>query len=172
MATAAQFPGQGGTVQFSEGVDVGYRGFEASGQTPLFPFGFGLSYTSFSYTSPSVEVASVGGHPVVSASVKVTNTGHRSGADVAQLYLGQPASADEPSRQLEAFARVALAPASRSGCASRSESDQLGYYATGSHRFEVAAGRYRISMGDSSALAGLPVTAGFALSHPTTLPPG
>ena len=75
VATAAQFPGTGGTVQFTEGVDVGYRGFEASETSPLFPFGYGLSYTTFSYTSPEVDVTSHHGLPTVHASVLVTNTG-------------------------------------------------------------------------------------------------
>ncbi len=170
VATAAQFPGTGGTVQFTEGVDVGYRGFEASGTSPLFPFGYGLSYTTFSYTSPEVDVTSHHGLPTVHASVLVTNTGGRAGADVAQLYLGEPGSADEPARQLEAFARVPLDPGQSRRVSFTLQGLQLGYYSTAKHRWEISAGRYRIRMGDSSALSGLPVSVAFKLDHGSALP--
>ena len=107
-STAAQWPGQNGTVQYSEGVDVGYRWYDSQGLTPLFPFGFGLSYTSFKFSNLQVGSLTAGGAATVSATV--TNTGSRAGADVAQLYVTDPAASGEPPRQLEGFSRVSLQP--------------------------------------------------------------
>lgn len=88
VSSPAQFPGTDGRVDYSEGVDVGYRWYDATGTTPLFPFGFGLSYTTFLYSNPEVRVQVRDGRPQVTASVLITNTGNTSGTDVAQLYLG------------------------------------------------------------------------------------
>src|SRR5262249_36721910 len=79
------------TVTYAEGIDVGYRWYDAMGQTPLFPFGYGLSYTTFRYSGLRVTPAG-GGHGVL-VRVRVTNTGPRAGADVVELYVGMPASA-------------------------------------------------------------------------------
>ncbi|HEV2934196.1 MAG TPA: glycoside hydrolase family 3 C-terminal domain-containing protein, partial [Streptosporangiaceae bacterium] len=108
-STTAQFPGNGSTVQYSEGIDVGYRWYDANSLAPLFPFGFGLSYTQFSYSNLQVSPASVDGTGDVTVSATVTNTGTRAGSDVAQLYLGDPSAAGEPPRQLAGFQRVTLA---------------------------------------------------------------
>ncbi|HLK41815.1 MAG TPA: glycoside hydrolase family 3 C-terminal domain-containing protein, partial [Thermoleophilia bacterium] len=83
--TTAQWPGTNGQVQYSEGVDVGYRWYDAKKLTPLFPFGYGLSYTSFSFSNLSISPLVKGGAATVTATV--TNTGSREGADVAQLYV-------------------------------------------------------------------------------------
>jgi beta-glucosidase len=106
-ATAAQWPGQGGQVQYSEGVNVGYRWYDATGRTPLFPFGFGLSYTTFSYANLAVSTPDGAGN--VAVAFDVTNTGTRAGAEVPQVYVGQPA-AGEPPRSLRGFTRVTLTP--------------------------------------------------------------
>jgi beta-glucosidase len=106
-ATTAQWPGTNGTVQYSEGLDVGYRWYDAQNVTPLFPFGCGLSYTSFSYSNLHVGALSNGQATVT---VTVTNTGSRAGTDVAQLYVGDPASVGEPLHQLKGFQRVTLTP--------------------------------------------------------------
>ena len=109
-STPAQFPGTNGTVQYSEGVDVGYRWYDHQHLTPLFPFGFGLSYTRFAFSGLRVGPQSVDGVHDVRVSATVTNVGSRSGADVAQLYLGDPRSTGEPPRELVGFQRVRLDP--------------------------------------------------------------
>ena len=96
-STFLEYPGDGMTVNFNEGVLVGYRFYDAKNQQPLFPFGFGLSYTTFRYSD--LQVAHASGHDVT-VRVKVANTGARDGAEVAQLYLGFPTAAEEPPRQL------------------------------------------------------------------------
>jgi beta-glucosidase len=109
-ASPSRFPGINGKVLYSEGVDVGYRWYDAKGIQPLFPFGFGLSYTTFAYSGLQVSPRAVTGVQPVRVSFTVTNTGHRAGSDVAQAYLGDPASSGEPPRQLAGFRRVTLGP--------------------------------------------------------------
>ncbi|MEA5364105.1 glycoside hydrolase family 3 C-terminal domain-containing protein [Amycolatopsis sp., V23-08] len=104
--TPEQFPGVNGVATYSEGLQIGYRWFDAQGKTPLFPFGYGLSYTTFAFSGLSVRNTGDG----ATATFTVRNTGRRAGAEVAQLYLGFPAAAGEPPRQLKGFERVQLAP--------------------------------------------------------------
>jgi beta-glucosidase len=167
----AQFPGTGGTVDYAEGVDVGYRWYDSTGTTPLFPFGYGLSYTTFRYSDPKVQVRIRSGHPTVEVTVRATNTGDRSGADVAQLYLGQPAVAENPPRQLEAFRRLSLAPGTSETLSFTLSDKQLAYFDASGDTWRVAPGTYRVWMGDSSALAQLPATSGFRLLRSVTLGP-
>ena len=89
-STPAQFPGVGGKVQYSEGIDVGYRWYDAKNLTPLFPFGYGLSYTSFAFSDLRVTRRSWPARARVQVTARVTNTGRRAGSEVAQLYLGDP----------------------------------------------------------------------------------
>jgi beta-glucosidase len=156
VSSREQFPGIDGKVDYSEGVDVGYRWYDATGTTPLFPFGFGLSYTTFRYGDPKVQVRRRRGQPMVTATVRVTNTGPRAGADVVQLYLGQPPVAANPPRQLEAFRRVSLEAGQSRSVTFTLRASQLAYYDAASGSWRVAAGTYRIWMGDSSALSDLP----------------
>src|SRR5581483_9663408 len=88
-----QFPGVNGEVEYSEGVDVGYRWYDANNVKPLFPFGFGLSYTRFSYSNVRIGRGAANGVSDIQVTAKVTNTGNRAGADVAQLYLSDPPAA-------------------------------------------------------------------------------
>ena len=169
VSTPAQFPGIAGRVDYSEGVDVGYRWYDSTGTKPLFPFGFGLSYTSFRYSSPSVHVASDHGRPIVTASVRVANTGSRRGTDVAQLYLTQPTNADEPPRQLEAFQRVSLGTATSKTVTFTLKGLQLAHYDASVGTWQIASGTYRASMGDSSASAQLPVHADFRIGRSVDL---
>ncbi|MCO6008077.1 glycoside hydrolase family 3 C-terminal domain-containing protein [Actinoallomurus purpureus] len=105
-STAAQWPGQNGTVQYSEGLNVGYRWYDAKNKTPMFPFGHGLSYTTFGYKNLTVGTPDSSGN--VAVGFDVTNTGSRAGAEVAQVYVGQPSSTGEPPKNLRGFSRVAL----------------------------------------------------------------
>jgi len=164
IATPAQFPGTGTAVEYSEGVNVGYRWYEATGTTPLFPFGFGLSYTTFRYGAATAQVRKRNGKPVVTTTVRVTNTGQRAGADVAQLYLGQPPAAGNPPRQLEGFQRISLAPGASETVTFTLGTKQLDYYNATGTAWRAASGAYQVWMGDSSALAQLPAHAQFHLS--------
>ena len=93
-----------GTTVYDEGVLVGYKWFDAKGEEPLFPFGYGLSYTSFAFSDLTVRPSGDG----LVASVRVTNTGKRAGADVAQLYVAGPEWSE--LRRLAGYAKVTLDP--------------------------------------------------------------
>lgn len=142
----AQWPGIGLTSSYSEGLQVGYRFNHATGTKPLFPFGFGLSYTSYSYRRAAV-VHRGSGYIV---SVVVTNTGHRVGTDVVQVYLTHPQAAHEPPGQLAAFADVILNPGE----------SQLVNLTIGDKQLEtfqdrgwtMVPGKYRIAVGNSSTI--------------------
>lgn len=104
--TPATYPGTNGTVSYDEGIAVGYRYYDAKGQQPRFPFGHGLSYTTFAHGS--LEAAYDRTARLITLSVTVTNTGRRQGTDVVQVYATLPAAAGAEPRRLVAFRKVTL----------------------------------------------------------------
>ncbi len=147
-ASAAQWPGVGGQVQYSEGLDVGYRWYDAKGIAPRFPFGFGLSYTTFRFGNLRI---SKGLGRSVRVSADITNTGRRSGADVVQLYVGAPASTGEPPWQLKGFEKVQVAPGQTRHLTFELAATAFAQWDTTANGWVVGAGAYRIGIGDSSA---------------------
>jgi beta-glucosidase len=135
------------TVTYTEGIDVGYRWYDAMGQTPLFPFGYGLSYTTFRYSG--LQVAPAGRGAVVR--VRVTNTGQRAGADVVELYVGMPASTGEPPRQLKGFAKVDLAPGAAAVVSVTLGPSALSIWDGGGGGWVLRPGTYRAMIGDSAS---------------------
>ncbi len=120
-ATTAQFPGVWGpppfwsndqalSPEYTEGLQMGYRWFEANGVKPMFPFGFGLSYTTFAYSGLSVVpgVNAQSRQPVLTVTYTITNTGNREGAESSQVYVTLPGVAGEPSKRLVGFHKVDL----------------------------------------------------------------
>ncbi|HUE26933.1 MAG TPA: glycoside hydrolase family 3 C-terminal domain-containing protein, partial [Solirubrobacteraceae bacterium] len=142
-----QYPGVNGQVDHSEGLLLGYRWYTAKRIAPLFPFGFGLSYTSFRFSKLSVASTRSG------AVVRFTlaNTGRVSGADVAQVYIGDPPATGEPPEQLAGFARVALGAGGRTKVAIPVAERSFAYWRTATGRWTVAPGCYAVMVGDSSA---------------------
>jgi beta-glucosidase len=171
VSSPSQYPGTNGQVDYSEGLDVGYRGYDAENITPLFPFGYGLSYTTFAYSNLSITQGAGTSLGDVKVSATVTNTGSLAGADVAQLYVGDPASIGEPPRQLEGFQKVTLSPGHSAPVHFTLTPEDLSYYDTsaggGAGAFAVAPGSYQVYVGDSSASANLPLTGSFAISAST-----
>jgi beta-glucosidase len=160
--TPQQFPGTGNLVDYSEGIDVGYRWYQSKGLTPLFPFGFGLSYTKFAFSNLSVSAFNASHVATVTATV--TNVGSVAGTDVAQLYVGDPAGTGEPPWQLKGFRRVNLAPGASASVTFTVPVHDLtswrgpgvgGYPTTASATeadgWEAPAGSYSVGVGDSSA---------------------
>ena len=143
-----QWPGVNGTVQYSEGVLVGYRWYTTRHLAPLFPFGAGLSYTSFAFSRLAVRPGPGGGFVV---SADVTNTGSRAGADVAQLYVGDPASTGEPAEQLKGFQRVTLRPGQTRAVSFTVGRNAFAWWNQQASRWTVTPGRYALMVGDSSA---------------------
>jgi len=182
-STTAQFPGNGSTVQYSEGVDVGYRWYDAKDVTPLFPFGFGLSYTRFAFSHLSVSRSATDGTQDVRVSAVVTNTGHRAGSEVAQLYLADPSGTGEPPRQLAGFQRVSLAPGASARVSFDVTPQAMSWWSDPASGWTQTAGHYQVYVGDSSALTGLPLRGSFSMaatpgarqvtvSAPATVAPG
>jgi beta-glucosidase len=178
-STPQQFPGVNGQVDYSEGIDVGYRHYDATGETPLFPFGFGLSYTHFVFShlritpgsvqnassNPGTTACKCNGQSTheVTVSATVTNTGKVAGADVAQLYLGDPRVAGEPPRQLKAFARVHLAPGESKTVQFTLNGHDLSYWDDAANGWVVPDGRFGVFVGDSSAPSDLPLQGDFSV---------
>jgi beta-glucosidase len=158
--TPQQWPGVNGVATYSEGLNVGYRYDDATGQTPLFPFGFGLSYTTFAFSSLRVHGGSAGR---VEISARVTNTGSRAGTEVAQLYVGDPSSIGEPPRQLRGFQQVTLKPGESESVRFTLTGSSVAYWDTATSAWAVAPGAYQVFVGDSSALADLPLQGSFTL---------
>jgi len=152
-STTAQWPGSNGTVQYSEGVLVGYRWYTTRHVTPLFPFGAGLSYTSFAFSRLGVR-SGPGGRVTVTAAI--TNTGSRAGADVAQVYVGDPAATGEPAEQLKGFQRVTLAPGQTRLVSFTLDRRAFAWWDEKAGGWTVTPGRYRLMVGDSSV--SLPLT--------------
>jgi len=142
-----EYPGDGKNANYSEGVLVGYRWYDAKSQTPLFPFGFGLSYTTFQYSGGRVEHKS-GDDATVS--VRVTNSGKREGSEVVQLYVGFPAEAGDAPRQLKGFSRVDLKPGESKVVTMNLNQESLSAWDEGTHDWRVYPGKYTVNVGASS----------------------
>jgi hypothetical protein len=131
---------------YSEGLLVGYRWYDAKKIAPLFPFGFGLSYSTFAYGQLGVAPTPAG-PALATVSVAVTNTGRRSGADVPQLYIADPTSTGEPPKQLKGYQKVILAPGEAGHVSFPIDARALSYWSTAVHGWRVARGCYGILIG-------------------------
>ena len=163
-ASPERFPGVGGRVLYSEGLLVGYRWYDANDIPPLFPFGFGLSYTRFTFSGLRVEPGSAGGSDTIRVSARITNVGSRAGADVAQLYLGDPPAAGEPPRQLVGFEKVSLALGQSRQVVFTITPRDTWWWDDAAHGWNQSTGTYRVFVGDSSALADLPLRSAFEIT--------
>ena len=146
----AKYPGVGENVTYKEGVLVGYRWYDANYVTPAYPFGRGLSYTTFSYSPMRVTAAPGGGANV---SFDVRNTGSRAGTDVPQLYVGIPQpspSVVEPPRELKGFQKVALKPGGVAHVTIPLDQRSLSYWDVNSESWQVTPGCYGLELGHSS----------------------
>ncbi|MFG2086235.1 MULTISPECIES: beta-glucosidase [unclassified Spirillospora] len=144
-ANPAQYPGVDETIALSEGVMVGYRHYDARGITPRFPFGHGLSYTTFGYSGLEAGTESV--------QVTVTNTGRRAGIAVPQLYIGMPSpgvDVPQPPKQLKGYTKVALAPGESTRVTFPLSPRSFAYWNEGAKAWKVADGCYRVMVGSSS----------------------
>ncbi|HVT20534.1 MAG TPA: glycoside hydrolase family 3 C-terminal domain-containing protein [Mycobacteriales bacterium] len=140
------YPGHDGTVAYSEGLDVGYRYFDAHHERPLFPFGYGLAYTSFRLGPARISAQSPRGDRV-RISVEVSNTGPRVGTTVVQLYLSDPPGAQEPPYQLKRFRRVTLASGEHRAVTFTVDRRDMSYFRTSSGRWTPAKGTYTATIG-------------------------
>jgi beta-glucosidase len=148
VADPSRWPGINDVATYSEGLLVGYRWWDATSQQPLFPFGYGLSYTTFN--DDHFRVRTIDHGRKVTVTVRITNTGSRTGAEVAQLYVGFPQSAGEPPRQLKDFQKVNLQPGRHTEVRFTLDKRDLSYWNTTQRRWVTAPGRYQFMVGSSS----------------------
>jgi beta-glucosidase len=138
-------------VAYKEGIFVGYRGYEHNHVTPRFPFGYGLSYTTFKFANLAVAPdGSASG--TFNVSFDVTNTGDKAGATVAQVYVADPqGNVPEPPKQLKGFSRVTLKPGETQHVTVTLDPRAFAYYDVAGKKWRIAPGDYGVLVGDSSA---------------------
>jgi beta-glucosidase len=132
-------------LDYSEGLKVGYKWYDSQGKTPLFPFGFGLSYATYTYSD--LKIAS---GPKPSVAFTVTNTGSRAGAEVAQVYVTLPASAGEPFKRLVAWEKVPLAAGESKTVTLALDPHYQSIFNPDKEAWELPQGEYRLQAGASS----------------------
>lgn len=136
-------------INYREGIFVGYRGYDKNGTKPLFPFGYGLSYTTFGYSNLSVKSAGGGKYEV---SFDVKNTGNRDGADVAQVYVGDSHSkVPRPLKELKGFAKISLRAGETRRVSVNLNERSFSYYDTAAKQWRVEPGNFDILVGRSAA---------------------
>ena len=173
------FPGEGDRVEYREGVFVGYRWYDSVDREVLFPFGHGLSYTSFEYSDLHVDRKEISGDEPVTVTLKVKNTGKRSGRETVQIYVQRPDGKGpvRPDKELRGFAKVFLAPGEEKEISASLTKRAFACYSTEAADWVVPAGEYGILAGASSRdirLAGKVVrtdqpAAGWRVTRNTTL---
>lgn len=135
-------------VEYKEGIFMGYRGYEKNNTQPLFPFGYGLSYTTFEYSD--IAVAEDGDEFIVSFNVK--NTGKVAGAEVAQVYVGdQECYLVRPAKELKGFEKVYLKPGEQKAVSVRLDQEAFRFFDPMEHKWIVEPGVFNVYVGSSSA---------------------
>ncbi|MBU0609659.1 MAG: glycoside hydrolase family 3 C-terminal domain-containing protein, partial [Armatimonadetes bacterium] len=147
----SNYPGAGGQVEYAEGIFVGYRHFDAKGIEPLFPFGHGLSYTTFAYDDLKITPTTLTPKGKVTVSLTVRNTGKRAGEEVVQLYIHDPKPRlPKAPRELKRFARVSLQPGERKPVVFTLDAAALAYCDAPGKQWRADAGAYWAEVGASS----------------------
>lgn len=155
-STPQQWPGVNQEARYSEGIFIGYRHFDQNRIRPLFPFGFGLSYTTFKFANLKVEQTrspmGTGFEPACFVSLDVTNTGKRQGGEVAQVYLGLPTTRDLPQapKKLAGFSKVELRPGESRHIRIPIEGRDLASWDVARHEWVAVRGPVDIMVGGSS----------------------
>ena len=145
------YPGENLRVDYAEGIYVGYRHFDTRNVEPAFPFGFGLSYTTFEYSGLRVTPGKTDGNRPVEVSLQVKNTGTRAGAEVVQLYVHDGHSkVDRPLRELKGFARVELKPGEAKTVSFKLDRAALSYWSAEKKDWQAEPGTFEIQVGASS----------------------
>ena len=145
------FPGEHAVVRYGEGLLIGYRWYDARRLPVAYPFGHGLSYTSFDYADLEVGVKDNGPHPRVEVSLTLTNTGTRAGAEVVQVYVSDPvASVFRPAQELRGFAKVSLDPGASTRVILELDDRAFAFWHSGQGEWIVEGGAFGVRVGASS----------------------
>ncbi|HEY4878229.1 MAG TPA: fibronectin type III-like domain-contianing protein, partial [Candidatus Acidoferrales bacterium] len=152
------YPGENLHMNYAEGIYVGYRYFDKHGITPQFPFGYGLSYTTFGYSDLKIKTGPMGESPAGSGpqtfevTMKIRNEGKRAGAEVVELYIHDGHShVDRPVKELKGFRRIELAPGQSSEVSFTLDRSALAYYSTEKKKWIAEPGKFDVLVGASSA---------------------
>ena len=145
------YPGTNGTVTYAEGLLVGYRWFDAKKIEPLFPFGYGLSYTKFEYSGLKLTPDKDPKNPGVTVEFEIANTGDREGAEAAQIYVQEmKPSVARPLKELKGFAKVLLKPGQSQNVSVRLDQGAFAFYDTDKKGWVAEKGDFSILVGRSS----------------------
>jgi beta-glucosidase len=149
------FPGdlKANFVEYKEGIYIGYRHYDRKPDGVLFPFGFGLSYTTFDINNVSISAKSLGKDQSIEVTALITNTGVRPGSETVQVYVGpsNEGTIDRPLKELKGFAKVHLSPGAQQRISVSLDAESFAYFNEEMRKWAVDAGRYTISVGVSSA---------------------
>jgi len=146
------YPGEDLHVKYAEGMYVGYRYFDKHSITPQFPFGYGLSYTSFGYSDLKIKPGKAANGQTFEVSLKLRNQGKRAGAEVVQLYVHDGhSSVDRPVKELKGFRRVELAPGKSTTVSFTLDKSSMAYYSTQKKDWVAEPGTFDVLVGASSA---------------------
>jgi beta-glucosidase len=149
--TSTEFPGLNQQASYGEGVFIGYRYYDKKNITPLFPFGFGLSYTTFVYSDLTLSAPSLKDTGSLTVQLKVRNAGKVAGKEIVQLYVREDRPVvSRPDKELKAFTKVALEPGEEKTVSFTLKQRDFAYYNTALHRWSVNPGRFDILVGGSS----------------------
>jgi beta-glucosidase len=143
------FPGND-SLRYSEGILVGYRWFDNKNISPLYPFGYGLSYTNFNYNSLEVENQKAGKNDTIRITLKIKNTGKMDGFETAQIYVSHSDAVLQPVRELKAFKKVLVPKDTEVTVSFKIPVKQLAWYNESGHRWFVSPGKYQLAAGSSS----------------------
>jgi beta-glucosidase len=167
--TFINYPGENGRVLYGEGIFVGYRYYDKKQIAPLFPFGHGLSYTTFSHDNLRLSTDSLAPGGELTVSVDVTNTGARAGQDVVQLYVHDPsARLARPPKELKGFRKVALQPRETSTVSLKLDMRALAYFDDASASWVAEPGTFEVLIGRSAR--DIRARAAFSLTGPWVQP--
>ena len=171
-SSALNFPGDSQVVRYGEGLFIGYRGYDRLGQDVAFPFGFGLSYTTFELSGLRVDTRGsvADGTLAATVTVTVTNTGPRDGAEVVQVYVHDvESSVARPVRELKGFAKVRVAAGDTREVTIELDQRAFAYWSAGHHDWVVEAGEFVIAAGRHSR--DLPLTETISVAAPSLAAP-
>jgi beta-glucosidase len=165
------FPGRSREANYGEGIFIGYRYYDSRKLVPLFPFGFGLSYTTFAYSELWVSPLVVRDPQSVSVQVKIKNTGRLAGKEVVQLYVHEQRSeVVRPEKELKDFVKVTLQPGEEKTLSFTLEKRDFAYYDVRRHDWVVTPGLFDILIGASSQDIRLKQTIELQTTEPDVLP--
>jgi beta-glucosidase len=163
------YPGENGRVTYGEGLFIGYRYYDKKRITPLFPFGHGLSYTTFAFGEPRLSADSIGPGESLTVTIDVTNTGERAGSEIVQCYVADEHSAlIRPPKELRAFAKLQLAPGEIQTATLVLDPRALAYYDDRQGLWVAEAGEFGVLIGRSADA--IVARASFRLTETTTFP--